>query len=263
MVEQADKSFLFTQAAEMSGDECSSAERMRRMRARRKEASHDEYDSDENLSHNDNNSSQSNGMSQCDSSPSKRYHIQNQNNNRSRAKSRIDLDLELELKQKTETEEADSDFVSAELAASAAADAAAPPAGDLFSLEKLLDIRSKNDINLSGDGVMAFLTEMTASGWMLYKKPVTKAGIVKALRGWAKYHEDYHLGDDVKLEKKIVKVLKELLGNDKAEEFLNCDDIDYQLALLKDCPVEAFTDEMLEYMTEEWGIPFDSSGDET
>jgi len=65
------------------------------------------------------------------------------------------------------------------------------------------------------------------------------------------------------LEKKIVKVLKELLGNDKAEEFLNCDDIDYQLALLKDCPVEAFTDEMLEYMTEEWGIPFDSSGDET
>jgi hypothetical protein len=265
MVEQEDKSYFFPQAAEMSGDESSSAERMRRMRERNREASHETKDSDGEASqsdmkqlHNDSQASQSNEASHCDKESSQRYHIQNQNNNRSRSKARIDLDLELDLKQKTETEteKTDSAFVSAERPASAAADAAAPPAVDLFSLSELLAIRRKHEIDISGEGITAFLAEMHANGWMLYKKPVTKEGIIKALRGWVKYHEGYHLSDDSKMERRIVKVLRTYLSEEETEEFLNTDDTDYQAETLEKFPVKAFNLDMLEYMEEAWGIHY-------
>ena len=276
MVEQEDQRYFFPQAAEMSGDEGASAERMRNMRARNKETgpsnnseqSDDQPSqsdnaplySDEAPSQNDDESQCDNEPSQCDDKVSQRYQIQNQNQNnridRSRAKSRIDLDLDVDLKQEAETGETDSASVSAEhRAASAAANAAAPPAAELFSVEQIREIVRKHEVDLNGCGVMAFHTEMQSSGWVLYSKPITKAGIVKALRGWAKYHEGYHSGDDFKKELKIFKVIGKYLGEDKRTEFINNDDSDCELLNL--CPVTAFDNEMIEYMEEEWGICFE------
>ena len=268
MMELEDGRFLFTQAAEMSGDESSSAERMRRMRERNREASQetDEGDGEASQSdmkqlHNDSQASQDDETSQCDNNSSQRYHIQNNNNYRSRSKARIDLDLELDLKQKTETEETDSAFVSAERDASAAADAAAPPAVDLFSLKDLFAIRREHEIDLNGGGLCAFLDEMEASGWVLYKKPVTKDGIVKALRGWAKFHEEYHLSYESKLERRIAKVLRKYLKDEKVDEFLNGDS-DNDDELLRGCPANALDDEMLEYMEDVWKVRAKGNGDD-
>ena len=285
MMEQPDGSYFFPQAADMSGDESSSAARMRNKRARDKETEPSQCDvtasqeteqgdvqssqCDPTQLHSDDKPSQSNALShcnaepsQCDEKTSQRYHINNKNNNRSRSKSRIDLDLELELKQESETSKPDSDSVSAERAASSAAEAAAPPAGELFSVDQLREIITKHEIDINGGGVMAFHAEMQKESWVLYQKPVTKTGIVKALRGWAKYHEKYHLSDDAKMERKICNIIKDCIGKEGLDAFMGCDD-GCESEMLKDCPVEAFTDEMLEYMTEEWGIPFDSGGDET
>lgn len=276
MVLQDDGSYFFPQAAEMSGDEGASAERMRNMRARNKETApsnnseqsdeqpsqcdNNQLQGDETLSQNDDESQSDNEPSQCDGKTSQRYQIQNNSNriNRSISKARIDLDLDVDLKQKTETEtgETDSASVSAEhRASSAAANAAAPPAAELFTVEQIREIVRKHEVDLNGCGVIAFHTEMQSSGWVLYSKPVTKTGIVKALRGWAKYHEGYHSGDDFKKERKIFKVIGKYLGEDKRTEFINNDDSDCKLLNL--CPVTAFDNEMIEYMEEEWGICFE------
>ncbi len=241
MVEQQDGSYFFTQAAEMSGDEGSSAERMRNKRARDKPSQ-----SDEETSHDD-------GLSQSDENSSQRYQIQNNNNNRITSTDiAIARAISVE-EQKTETASVDS--ASADhCAASAAADAAAPHSADLFLREQLLDIRHKHEIDMTWQGIDAFLDEMQKSKWMLYNKPVTKEGIVKALRGWAKYHDEYQLSADIKLERSIVKVLKKYLGDEKTNKFLEGDSIDYQMELLQKCPVEAFTEEMLEYMEDTWHL---------
>jgi flagellar biosynthesis GTPase FlhF len=175
MIEQEDKSFLFTQAAEMSGDECSSAERMRRMRERNREASECYAEP----SQSDNQPSQGNETSQCDKETSQRYQIQNnkQNNRTDRATDIAKAKAISVAEQESETEEANADFVSAERDASAAADAAAPPAVGLFSLSELLDIRRKHEIDINGEGISVFLAEMRASGWMLYKSWLRKTGL--------------------------------------------------------------------------------------
>ena len=249
MIELEDGSCFFPQAAEMSGDECSSAERMRRKRERDKESSQS-----------DTIASQDDEMSQCDNNSSQRYQIQNnKQNNRTDRITATDIAKAKAIsvaEQKTETDKVDSASVSAERDASAAADAAAPPAVDLFSLSDLLAIRRKHEIDISGEGITAFLAEMRASGWMLYGKPVTKDGIVKALRGWVKYHEGYHLSDDSKMERRIVKVLRTYLSEEETEEFLNTDDTDHQTETLEKFPVKAFDLDMLEYMEEAWGIHY-------
>lgn len=75
-------------------------------------------------------------------------------------------------------------------AASAAAEAE-PPVGDLFSVRQLKATAKRNKVDLTNEGLQVFYEEMQESGWMLFQKPIEKKGIVKALRGWAKYHPEY------------------------------------------------------------------------
>lgn len=89
----------------------------------------------------------------------------------------------------TDTEQAVA--VSADRQTASAAAKAEPPAGDLFSIKQLLSTSKRNQVKLTAEGIEAFHEEMQESGWVLYGKPVEKRGIVKALRGWAKYHPEY------------------------------------------------------------------------
>lgn len=93
---------------------------------------------------------------------------------------------------KTEQEQvcADADSVD-RLSVSATADAE-PPTGDLFSVSKLNEIVTKNNIGLSNEGVEIFHEEMHESNWTLYEKPVQKKFIVRALREWTKKHVEFH-----------------------------------------------------------------------
>lgn len=54
---------------------------------------------------------------------------------------------------------------------------------DLFTLEQITAIGEKHKI----EGAAEFWNEMHAAGWVLFNKPIEKANIVKAFRGWAKY----------------------------------------------------------------------------
>jgi hypothetical protein len=255
MVLQEDSSYFFPQAAEMSGDEGASAERMRQKRARDKESSqpNDCENSDVEPSHSDDSTSQGDALSQCDEASSQRYHIQNQNNriDRSISKSRIDLDLDVDLKQESETEETDSAFVSAEhRAASASADAAAPPAAGLFSVEELSDFEYDHKIYITHSGLEAFHSEMQQSGWMLYGKPVTKAGIVKALRGWAKYHKEY---EDVQyLDEQILEKAGEYIDDEEVESCQN-EKAFYKL-IIKHCPASEFDNRIREHIQRKSGF---------
>lgn len=270
MVLQDDGSYFFPQAAEMSGDETASAERMRRMRARKKDASQDKDNSDDDLSQNDDNSSHSNGMSHSDSSASKRYQIQSkkQNNRKDKAKTIATNRAIVLAEQESESETGETDSVSAEQhAASAAADAAAPRVAELFTVDQLREIVTKHKIDIASGGVFAFHTEMQASGWMLYKKPVAKAGIIKALRGWVKFHEEYHKevpqtiagqprvkrpsGEDVDddTEAEIWEIAREYISQRRFDENKG----GHRSQIGKYCPRSAFTPEQLEYMME-WGI---------
>ena len=78
----------------------------------------------------------------------------------------------------------------------------------LFSLNELMTIVEQHKVNLSENGVKAFYSEMLKSGWVLYNKPIEKDGIVKALRGYAKYNPNTTNGTEekhsVKVEKKEV-----------------------------------------------------------
>lgn len=92
----------------------------------------------------------------------------------------------------TDTQNEDVDCVSVDRqSASAAAESAEPPSGDLFSVKQLIATAKKNKINITTDGIEVFYEEMHENDWVLYDKPIKKRGIVKALRGWAKYHPEY------------------------------------------------------------------------
>lgn len=89
--------------------------------------------------------------------------------------------------------------------AGAAAANAAPPAPasalpapvpaevteDLFSRERLEKIAERNKIPVTTDGVATFYDEMHENGWILYGKQVTRTRIIRALRGWLKYHGEF------------------------------------------------------------------------
>lgn len=176
MIEKENHSYFFPQAAKMSGSEGSSAERMRNKRARDKASQSDSKTlqdsivSDENLLHDDD----------------------------IRIRTETDLHLKsdknktLDVKSKTDTDQADAASASVDRpASSAAAETAEPPSGDLFSVKRLISTAKRNKVELTSEGIEVFHEEMQESGWMLYGKPVEKRGIVKALRGWAKYHPEY------------------------------------------------------------------------
>lgn len=92
----------------------------------------------------------------------------------------------------TKQEQADADTVFADWkSASAAADNAEPPSGDLFSVKQLISTSKRNKVELTSEGVAVFHEEMQDSGWILYGEPVKKKFITRALRAWAKYHPEY------------------------------------------------------------------------
>jgi hypothetical protein len=99
----------------------------------------------------------------------------------------------------TKQEQTDADSVDRRSASAAAK--AEPPAGDLFSVKQLISISKRNKIKLTPEGIKVFYEEMQESGWLLYDKQVEKSGIVKAMRGWAKYHPEYAPEDPKPLPK--------------------------------------------------------------
>lgn len=103
-----------------------------------------------------------------------------------------DTDTDSDTDTETDTEQADAVSASVDRpASSAAAETAEPPSGDLFSVKQLISTAKRNKVELTSEGIMVFHEEMQENGWMLYGKPVEKKGIVKALRGWAKYHPEF------------------------------------------------------------------------
>lgn len=169
---------------EITGSETKAAERMRKMREKKKNESvtllHDVTDGDAPVtaSYTETETETEKSRTETD------LHL-----NSDKSKS-------LDVKSKTETKQANADSVSADQPAASAVADAEPPAGDLFSVKQLLATAKKNKVNLTEEGVRVFHDEMHESGWMLYQKPVEKKGIVKALRGWAKYHPEYGIDAD-------------------------------------------------------------------
>ena len=68
---------------------------------------------------------------------------------------------------------------------------AADAAAGLYSVDELMNIRTRNKVRLTDEGVRAFLDRMIKTGWMMSGAPVEKKNIVKVMRGWAKYNEEY------------------------------------------------------------------------
>lgn len=145
--------------------------------------------------------------------------------------------------------------------ASAAAINAEPPPGDLFSVEQLVSTSRKNKVGLSSEGVKIFHEEMQESGWVLYGKPIEKKGIVKALRGWAKYHPEY--APEKVLKEEPVQEINELSIEDEIMEIAGKyitlrrfeENSGATHCLIRDyCPREEFTREQLEYMADNWGV---------
>lgn len=99
----------------------------------------------------------------------------------------------------TESEQRTAAILVDRLAASAAAEAE-PPAGDLFSVNKLISIVNKNKVDLTQEGINEFYNQMQMDNWTLYNKPVCKNTIVRVLREYSKRHPEYNedFGEDEK-----------------------------------------------------------------
>lgn len=177
-----------------------------------------------------------------------------------------DKSKSLDVKSKTDTDHADAVSDSADRpAGAAAAKGAAPQADDLFSVKQLLAIVEKNKVNLTGEGVQTFHEEMQESGWMLYGRPVEKKGIVKVLRGWAKYHPEYSL-DQAEPENKrpvekktqpksaIEDEIYEIASYYISQELFDENPGGHHTLISKFCPKEYFTEEQLAYMADKWCV---------
>lgn len=171
-----------------------------------------------------------------------------------------DTDTDSDTDTETDTDQACAVSVDRQ-SASAAAINAEPPPGDLFSVEQLVSTSKRNKVELTPEGVKIFHEEMQESGWVLYGKPIEKKGIVKALRGWAKYHPEYvpekrqeqesaQKIAKLSIEDEIMKIAADYITPRRFEEnpgATHCLIRDY-------CPKEAFTEKQLEYMADIWGI---------
>ncbi|MCI8646762.1 MAG: hypothetical protein HFE76_08170 [Firmicutes bacterium] len=139
---------------------------------------------------------------------------------------------------KTETEQADAVSVDRQTASAAAE--AEPSAGELFSVEQLSEIVQRNKVNLSQEGVKNFYDEMQESGWILYGKPVEKKGIVKALRGYAKYQPKLKQKQDSPFSS-IMKKAKKEIPSELIKLYLK-NHKNWLLLIPKYCDIELFTD---------------------
>lgn len=265
MVEQEDNSYFFPQAAQMSGSETDSAERMRKKRERDKEKA-SQCDGEALLD-----------IDGCDDSTSHCEVIRTETDTETDLHLNSDKSKSLDVKSKTDTDQACAVSDSADRpAGAAAAKGAAPQSDDLFSVKQLLAIVEKNKVNLTGEGVQTFHEEMQESGWMLYDRPVEKKGIVKALRGWAKYHPEYSQDQaeperpkvekpkpaqrdfDLEFETKMYNSICK-----KTDSYMPLEmEIEYSVYDLFThipdyCPKDIFTDEELDYLAEKYNLEWD------
>lgn len=152
------------------------------------------------------------------------------------SESNIDKDSDYD----STTEQADAVSVDRQTASAAAE--AEPSAGDLFSVEQLSEIVQRNKVNLSQEGICTFYDEMTESGWILYENPIEKKGIVKAIRGYAKYHPEF------KKEKKSADTFSDIMRKAKKEipsELIKLylrNSKNWLLLIPEYCDIELFTD---------------------
>lgn len=232
----SESSLYMPEAVENIGKETDSAKRMRRKRARDEETA---SQCDGNVTSSDGN------VTECDTEKRRTEQKRADLN----LKSKKTETLDLKSKTETETEHADADSIPAERLAGAATASAARQTADLFSVSRLLDIVASNKVNLTKEGVWAYFDEMQESGWVLYGKKVEKKGIIKALRGWAKYHSEYNFkwSDDV--EDNILRLLEYYASNALFDERE-----DAEALVAEYCPREIFTKEQLEFMEDEWQV---------
>lgn len=261
MIKQENDSFFFPQAQRMSGGESSSAERMRRKRERDKEKA-----------------SQCGGTaslvtSKCDKDASHCEVIITETDTETDLHLNSDKSKSLDVESKTNTEQANADSASIDRqTAAAAAECAAPPAGDLFSVDQLKALVKKNKVNLTEEGVQAFHEEMQGTGWILYNDPVEKKFIVRALRAWAKYHSEY--GPEIKnsadsesesekkprkkqqesREDRIERELHEVASDYISKRLFDENPSGHHMLMGKYVPKECFTQEQLEYLVSRWGV---------
>lgn len=183
------------------------------------------------------------------------------------------IDTDTDTVRDTDTDQACAVSGSADRpAGAAAAEGAAPQSGDLFSVKQLLVIAEKNKVNLTGEGVQVFHEEMQESGWILYDRPVEKKGIVKALRGWAKYHLEYSLDQEEPERPKAAQPEISQKEKDLRHSIIEKTD-DYMTFEIKSicsskgmlwvqcipdyCPKDIFTDEELDYLAEKFDVEWD------
>lgn len=102
-----------------------------------------------------------------------------------------DIDTDSDTDNETDTDIKTPVLNSVDVGAASAAANAEPHPVDLFSVKQLSAIVKKHKINLTEEGIEIFHDEMKEAGWIMYNKPVSKKGIVKALRGWTKFHPEY------------------------------------------------------------------------
>lgn len=134
---------------EHTGSEGYSAERMRRMRNKKK-------------------------LSQCDIDVTS-------SDEETEIETEIEIEKETETETETETKKDNMRSVSAPVNFN--------PSSDLFTLSELLEIAENNKILISEIGIKTFLSAMWDSGWILYNKPVEKENIVRVLRAYLKYND--------------------------------------------------------------------------
>lgn len=94
---------------------------------------------------------------------------------------------------------------------------------------------------------------MQENGWKLYGEPVEKKGIVKALRGWAKYHPEYEPEENkgLLIMKKARKYMPAKLTNEIIQNGEN-----WLKYIPQYCPKNIFTDEELTILWEKLGVRF-------
>lgn len=250
MIEQKDGCFFFPQAAKMSGSESDSAERMRKKRER---------DKKKQSSQSDGNMSQATvagdeSMSHCEVIRTEQETDLHLN---------LDKSKSLDVKSKTNTEQADADAVSADQpAGAAAADTAAPQAGDLFSVNQLLATAEKNKVNLTKEGILAFHEEMQETQWILYQKPIEKRSIIRALRAWAKYHPEFsqdqedeinlkNTGGKEQVQKRVVEKLIECIPK-KLRSTKPI--LEWGSYITEYCSADIFTDDEMEFIEDKYKI---------
>ncbi len=160
------------------------------------------------------------------------YNRNRNSDSQSDSQSYIDLTVT-----ETETEnsaDADSDSDSAVGVPGTAPANAVPcsaPVVGLFSFEQLKKNVNANKINLSDEGINAFLEEMENDNWTMYGKPVEKKYITRTLRQYAKTHAEYSIGtepvsksegtDTIDKIAKLVRSIQTVSTEEEHEEYEN------------------------------------------